>query len=330
MSVAPVEHVEPTDEQKASPIAQLFRRLSAVWVAVVVLYVIAGIASPAMLSTRQILNILQVAAFLGTVAIGQTMVLLVGGIDLSVASVVTLTNIVSTRIMDGDPGNVWKAVLISLALAAIIGLVNGLLVAVARITPLIVTLGTNSILFGAALVYTGGAPHGSAAANFTVLGQGYFLGLPISMLCWLALALVVAFITRRTVYGRQLYAVGANARAARLMGVHVERTLISAYILCSMLAAAGGLLLTAYIGLPSLGIGDQFLLTSIAAAVVGGTSLTGGIGTIIGSVGGAIFITELNSFTNILQVSNGVQFILQGVIIALSVLAYRLFGSNRR
>jgi ribose transport system permease protein len=178
-------------------------------------------------------------------------------------------------------------------------------------------------------VYTGGAPRGSAAPNFTPFGQDYFLGIPVSALVWLALALLVAFITRKTVYGRQLYAVGANARAARLMGVKVERITISAYVLSSLMACAGGLLITAYIGLPSLGIGEQFLLTSVAAAVVGGTSLTGGRGSVIGTIGGALFITELNSVTNVLRVSNGVQFILQGVIIALSVLAYRGIGRKK-
>jgi ribose transport system permease protein len=323
------QHDQVTRPARFRSAVQLIQRVGAVWFAVVLLYIVAGLISPAMMSTRQILNVLQVAAFLGSVAIGQTFVLLVGGIDLSVASVVTLVNIVSASIMNGDPANVIPALLVCFALAALAGLINGVLVAVVRITPLIVTLATNMALFGAALVYTGGAPHGSAASTFTPFGQSYFLGVPVSTICWLILALAMAFLTRRTVYGRRLYAVGANARAAHLMGVNVGRVTISAYVLSSLMAAAGGLLLTAYIGLPSLGIGDQFLLTSVAAAVVGGTSLTGGRGTVIGSVGGAIFITELNSVTNILRVSVGVQFILQGVIIALSVLAYRFVGNDR-
>jgi ribose transport system permease protein len=320
---------ESADQTKIQLATQLIQRIGAVWLAVILLYLIAGIVSPAMLSARQILNVLQVAAFLGTVAVGQTIVLLVGGIDLSVASMVTLTNIVATSLMNGAPENVPLALLTCVVLAVFVGLINGTLVAVLRITPLIATLGMNLILFGAALVYTGGAPRGSAAPNFTPFGQDYFLGIPVSALVWLALALLVAFITRKTVYGRQLYAVGANARAARLMGVKVERITISAYVLSSLMACAGGLLITAYIGLPSLGIGEQFLLTSVAAAVVGGTSLTGGRGSVIGTIGGALFITELNSVTNVLRVSNGVQFILQGVIIALSVLAYRGIGRKK-
>lgn len=304
----------------------------AVWLAVLLLYAIAGIASPAMLQGSQVLNVLQVAAFLGTVALGQTVVLLVGGIDLSVAGVVTLVNIAAAGAMDGRPERVLPAVALSLGLAAGVGLVNGLLVAAAGVTPLIVTLATNSILFGAALVSTGGAPRGSVAPGFAQLGQGHLFGFPASALCWLALAVALVWLLRRTVYGRRLYAVGANPRAAALMGVAVGRHLVSAYVLSSLLAACGGLLITAYVGLPSLGIGNQFLLSSVAAAVVGGTLLTGGVGGVGGTVGGALFITMLTSFTNILRVSTGTQFVLQGIIIAAAVVLYPIVGgrSGRR
>lgn len=282
-----------------------------------------------MFKASQVFNILQVTAFLGTVALGQTVALLVGGIDLSVSGVVTLTNIVVASVMAGQTDRMVPAIALCLLLAAGVGLINGLLVAVVHVTPLIVTLATNSVLFGAALVYTKGAPHGSVSSTFAEIGQGHLMGFPISTICWLLIALGIAWLLRKTTYGRQLYALGANPRAARLMGVHVGRLLISAYILSSLLAAAGGFLLTAYIGLPSLGIGDQFLLTSIAATVVGGTMLTGGLGGVIGTVGGALFITELNSFTTIVQVSTGVQYIIQGIIIALGVVLYP-FVSGRR
>jgi ribose/xylose/arabinose/galactoside ABC-type transport system permease subunit len=139
----------------------------------------------------------------------------------------------------------------------------------------------------------------------------------------------MVWLTRKTIFGRRLYAVGANPEAARLVGIAVRRTVTAAYILSSVMAALGGLLLTSYIGSPSLGIGDQFLLTSIAAVVVGGTALNGGVGSVLATIGGTLFITELNSFTNIVSVSTGTQFVLQGAIIALSVLLYRLIGAKR-
>ena len=278
----------------------------------------------------QVINVLQVAAFLGVIATGQTLALLVGGIDLSVAGVVTMANIVSTSVMAGDNRTVLSGITVCLVLAAGVGLINGLMVTVIRVTPLVATLGMNSILFGLALVYTRGAPHGGISPNFAVFGQGHLVGLPVSTLCWLVIALIMAWASRRTVFGRQLYAVGANPLAARLMGIPARKIVISAYVLSSVMAVLGGLLLTSYIGSPSLGIGDQFLLTSIAATVVGGTALTGGMGSILGTIGGTVFITELNSFTNIIRVSTGTQFVLQGAVIALSVVLYRLLGLTQK
>ena len=303
--------------------------IGAVWLAVVGLYVIAGVVSPAMFQWSQILNILQVAAFLGVIAIGQTLALLTGGIDLSQSSVVTLTNIVATSLMLGQAENIPLAVSATLVLVAFVGLVNGLLVTVFAITPLIATLAMNSVLFGAALVYTGGAPRGSAAPAFQVLGTSSIAGIPTPTLVWLALAALMSIATRRTVFGRWLYATGANPRAAALIGVPTERVVVAAYVLSALFAGIGGLLITAYVGSASLGIGNQFLLTSVAAVVVGGAALTGGVGSVLATVGGAIFITELASFTTIVRASTGVQFVIQGTVIVLSVLAYRALASAR-
>lgn len=310
-------------------ILALANRFGAVWIAVISLYVVSGLVSPGMFHVNQVLNILQVAAFLGVVATGQTLALLVGGIDVSVAGVVTMSNIVSTSVMIGRSETMLSGIVICLLIAAVVGLINGGMITMLRVTPLVATLAMNSILFGGALVYTGGAPHGTVSPEFIFFGQGHLVGLPVSTLCWLAIALSMLWLTQKTVFGRRLYAVGANPAAARLVGIAVRRTVTIAYILSSVMAALGGLLLTSYIGSPSLGIGDQFLLTSIAAVVVGGTALSGGVGSVLATVGGTLFITELNSFTNIVSVSTGIQFVLQGAIITLSVLLYRLIGAKR-
>src|ERR1700693_2670910 len=210
------------------------KKLGAIWIAVVLLYLVSGLISPGMFQVSQTLNILQIAAFLGVVAIGQTLALLVGGIDLSVAGIVTMSNIVVTSLMVGRSDTLVPALVISLLLAAAVGFINGSLIALARVTPLVATLGTNSILFGAALVYTGGAPHGSISPGFAVCGQGHILGLPGSTVCWLAIGLAMAWITRQTTFARRLYAVGANPAAARLMGIPVNRILISTYVLSSV------------------------------------------------------------------------------------------------
>jgi len=301
----------------------ILRSVGAVWIAVIGLYLISGFISPAMFQLGQVFNILQVASFLGVIAAGQTIAVLTGGIDLSQAGVVTLTNIVATSIMLSQPENIPAAILVVLALALLVGLANGFLVTAVGVTPLIATLGMNSVLFGAALVYTGGAPSGGTPVEFQIVGTGSLFGIPNPALIWLGLSLGLLVLTRRTSYGRRLYATGANPRAAQMMGVNVGRTIVSAYVLSALMAALGALLLTAYVGAPSLGIGNQFLLTAVAAVVVGGAALTGGSGSVVATMGGAIFITELSSFTNIIQVSTGTQFVIQGALILVSVLVYR-------
>lgn len=318
----------PNDATAA--VKRFLRAVGAVWIAVLFLYVIAGLISPAMFQTGQVINILQVASFLGVVALGQVIVILTGGIDLSQAGMITMTNIVATSLMLGQPENIPLALGACTLIAVLSGLATGLIVAVVGITPLVTTLSVNSILFGAALVYTGGAPRGEAARAFETIGTGSLLGVPVPTVIWLVLTLLLFALTRRTIFGRWLYATGANPDAARLMAVPVERVTVSAYVLSALMAMAGGLLLTAYVGSPSLGIGNQFLFTSVAAVVVGGAALTGGIGGVIATVGGAIFITELSSFTNIVRVSTGTQYVIQGTIIVLSVLLYRRLSGAAR
>jgi ribose transport system permease protein len=304
----------------------LVNRVGAVWLAVAGLYAVTGLISPAMFQVSQVLNILQVAAFLGVIAAGQTLALIAGGIDLSQAGVVTAVNILAADVMAGADANIPLALLACLLLALAVGVSNAALVVRLGVTPLIATLGMNSVLFGAALVFTGGAPHGAVAPGFQVLGIGSVAGLPAPTLVWLALTALLAWASRRTVAGRELFAAGANARAASLMGVLVARRIGLAFVGSALMAAAGGLLLTAYVGAPSLGIGTQFMLTSVAAVVIGGTALSGGVGSIAATAGGAIFVTELSSFTNIARISTGMQYVVQGAIIALSVLAYRAVG----
>jgi len=222
-----------------SSVPAFVRKVGAVWVVVLLLYIVSGLISPGMFQFGQVINILQVAAFLGVVATGQTLVVLTGGIDLSVAGVVTMANIVSTSIMAGQVGNTLMAMIVCLLIAAAVGLVNGLMITAIRVTPLVATLGMNSILFGAALVYTRGAPHGGISPEFAVFGQGHLVILPVSAICWLTIAFTMAWLMRRTIFGRQLYAVGANPTAARAIGIPVARTVIVGYILSSILAMLG-------------------------------------------------------------------------------------------
>jgi len=304
-------------------------RVQGIWLATIALFCVGFILQPNSLSVNQLLNVMQVASFLGIVAIGQTIVILTGGIDLSVSGVVTLVNIVTALGMKGDPGRIVPTVFLCLGIGLAVGAVNGLLVTKARITPLIVTLAMQAVLFGGALLLTGGIPSGGVPKEFTFIGQGRFFGFPVAAIIWIALTIAFAILTRRTVYGRRLYAVGANPRAAHMAGAPVDPTLIAAYAISGLTAAIAGLVVTAYIGLPALQSGDKYQLPSIAAAAVGGTALSGGIGGVVLSAGGALFMTELGSITNVLQVGTGAQFVIQGAAIVLGTALYSIAQRRR-
>jgi ribose/xylose/arabinose/galactoside ABC-type transport system permease subunit len=305
------------------------KQIGGIWGAVIVLYIVSGLLSHATLNPSHVLDVLQVASILGIAATGQTFVMLTGGIDLSVAGIITLANIVASGVMDGSNALILPGLAMIFALGAAAGAINGLLVTRVHITPLIVTLAMNSVLFGAALLYSHGAPHGAIPPALQVIGQGRLVHVPVSAILWLMLTITAALMARRTVFGRQLYAVGANPRAAHATGLPVDRTIVLAYVASGLLSAMAGLILTAYIGLPSIGIGDPYQLSSVAAVVIGGTALTGGVGSAIASAGGALFITQLNSLTNMLQMSTGTQFVIQGAVIAAGMALSRIRARGR-
>lgn len=304
--------------------------LPGIWIAVILLYVISGLLSPATIKINHVFDILQITSFLGIAAIGQTIVILTGGIDLSIGGIITATNIVVCSLMNGKSENIILGLLICLILGFVLGSINGLLITKLKITPLIATLAMNTILFGASLIYTSGIPKGSIPHEFAIIGQGHLWGIPISFIIWVLLVLIAKILTNYTVLGRSIYAVGANIRAAYAAGINTQATLIKTYILSAESAVCTGLLLSAYINLPSFGIGEPYTLNSIAAAVVGGTLLTGGVGSVVNSAGGAIFITQLISLTNMLKMSTGTQFLIQGVIIAIGFIASKRIRLKER
>lgn len=218
-------------------------------------FLLSGVLSPGTMTFDHFADVLQVASFLGVAALGQAAVILGGGIDLSIGGVITLSNIVAPAVMNGDPGRIVPVTLFCLLLGALVGLVNGLLVTRVHITPLIATLSMNSILFGAALVYTRGAPRGAVPPGFVAFGQTSFLGIPaVTWVWWLCVA-IFALLLGRSTFGRRVYAVGANRLASWMTGVNVQQVSLATYVLSGVAGAIAGLLLTAYIGLPSLGIG---------------------------------------------------------------------------
>lgn len=259
------------------------------------------------------------AAFVGISALGQTAVILTGGIDLSVGSVMALSGVVTALVLgSGSPLVVGVAAGLGAALA--VGLFNGFLVTRFGITPLIVTLGTLSIARSLALVLTGGQPlsdFGPSQGSFYVIGGGQILGIPNPVVIFVVLAVLVGFFLRRTAWGRYIYAIGGNERAARLAGVPVDRMKMFVYALSSLLAGVVGVIETSYLSSITAGLAQGRELDVIAASVIGGVSLVGGEGGIVGTVIGAVLAAVFRNGLLLL----GIDPFWQGTFIGLLIIA---------
>ncbi|QCR19250.1 ABC transporter permease [Agrococcus sp. SGAir0287] len=296
----------------------------------VLLVVVGGLLRPGFASPGQVVDMLRVASFLGIIAIGQTIVVLSGGegIDLSVGTVATLGAILASRTMAGSDALLVPGVLLALGVAALIGLANGLGIVLLRIPPFVMTLGMLGVVGGLILVVTGGRADGRAAPALVSLVNGRdVLGLPGILLVWLVLGIVVTLVLRRTVFGAQLYAIGTSREAARLSGVPVRRVTVSAYVLSSLFAALGGIAMVGYSQQVFLNLADDLTLPSIAAVVIGGTLVAGGVGGYLGSAVGAIVLTVLTSLLTTLAMPEWARIVVQGVVL-IALLA--VYGRQRR
>jgi ribose transport system permease protein len=285
---------------------------------VVVALIAAGIAVPGFLSSSHLSSISITAAYVGIIAIGQTLVLLLGGIDLSVPYMINLAAVFLAGLQFHNVA-AGKDFLLVLLFGLGAGLVNGLGVALLDISPLVMTLGMNSILEGIALIYSNGSPQGSAPSFVTTLSTGGN-HIPYVVVLWVVLILIVTLALVFTRFGRSVYAVGSNRRASDLSGLPVKRTIIAAYAISGLSAAFGGILLVGYSGQAYLGMGDNYLLPSIAVVVIGGTSIFGGKGSYVQTVAGALLITVIESALVTVQVDQAGQDVLYGGIIL--VMAY--------
>jgi ribose transport system permease protein len=274
-------------------------------------------------SVGNIDNILTTTSILGFIAIGQTLVILGGSLDLSVPFVVSLSSVVGAGIMAGDPGNIVPAVLVTLALAMAVGLANGLIVTFLRVHGFIATLGTGLVISGyLASNYKGS--HGSAPLDFRLLDATRIGPVPVSTLIMLGCAGVAIVMLRRTRLGHHLYAVGGNAEVARLSGLRTSVPVIAAHVICSALAAVAGLLLLARlsVGNPTIGSQGGYDLMSIAAVVLGGTLLSGGKGSIAGTLAGVAIFAVIDNVMGVMQVNPFLRDVVRGVVIVVAVAVY--------
>jgi len=287
------------------------------------------VATKGTISPSHLLNIVRQAAPLGVVAMGQTIVLLVGGIDLSVGATMSMVNLVCASMMAGDNANIPQAVAMSMILSLAVGLVNGFIVVQFKMQPFLVTMAMSMVIEGGYYIYTKGIAKGSIAEGFRWISEGWLGILPIAGLIWVTLWIILSVVLQKTTYGRKLYITGGNQATSRLSGFASKRIVISAYVFSALLAGIAGLLLSAYIGTASTGVGNDYTLNSIAATVIGGTAFSGGIGSLEGTFPGVLITLILQSMMTILGISESGKFIMQGVVIATMVAINQIRAQKR-
>jgi ribose transport system permease protein len=296
-----------------------------------ILFGVAVITIDGFVTKSSIYSVIVLASFLGVAAIGQTIVILIGGLDLSVASVISASNL----IMAALTGKGWSpplAILFVIVAGALVGAANGFIVRRWRVSPLIITLATGGIVYGIALAMTNS---GLAPAKIPTwlsdfsspIGKTFGIGIPPVVVVWIVVAVIIGVILRRTAAGRRVYATGANERAADLAGVRTMRVWVGAFALSGAAAAITGVLLVGFVDSASVGAGSQYLFTSLAAVVVGGTSLVGARGDYTRSVFGALILTLIST----LLIAHGAGSALQEAAYGFLILVFvGVYGRERR
>lgn len=285
------------------------------------------------LTARNILNVARQTTYLTIVSMGQMFALLTGGFDLSVGTIIAVTSVVGATTMatiyaalPGMPGLAIAAgMLAGVGAGTVIGIINGVGVAVFKVAPFMMTLGMASVGFGIALFMTGGVPvYGMPDSFSDLFGFGRLLGLPSPIYVTVALIVVIFLLLNWTRLGRYFYAIGGNIKAAALSGIDTRKTLFLAYVLCGALAAVSGILLTARLETGEANIGASLPLESIAACVIGGVSLRGGIGRVENVVLGAVFIGLIQNGMNLARIESYLQTVVIGILLILAVVADQL------
>ncbi|WP_163858879.1 ABC transporter permease [Paenibacillus elgii] len=284
--------------------------------------VVLSVINSDFLTVTNIFNVLRQISINALIAFGMTFVILTGGIDLSVGAVLALSSAFTAGMMASGM-NPWLAVLIGLGCGAVFGAVNGLLVTKGKVAPFIATLATMTVYRGLTLVYTQGRPITGLHEDFAMVGKGYFLEIPMPIV-WMVLTFIILFIILKyTTFGRRVYALGSNEEATWLSGINTSRIKIMVYSVSGLLAALSGIILTSRLNSAQPTAGTSYELDAIAAVVLGGTSLSGGRGWLVGTLIGAMIIGVLDNGLNLLNVSSFYQLVVKGAVILIAVLLDR-------
>jgi ribose transport system permease protein len=313
----------------SSPRFRVPRSFGAIAVATALVFALGAAVAPSSVSHSAIIGMVPFAAVLAIAGLGQLLVVQQGGIDLSVAGGISLAVVVVTHQPDGDDARLGAAVVMAIGFAIGAGLVNGLLVSRLRLSSIIATLGTNSLLYGAVFAVSGGTPRSTTRLLAGIAGDLSW-GIPRSAFFAVAALAVVWVLTKKTVAGRRFEAIGANRAAARAVGlrVHVHHTL--AFVWAQLLYCLAGILLAGITNQPTAFQGDSLLLPSVAVVVLAGTSLLGGRGFPVSTVIAAVFLRELQQLVLALGVDTSVQTLVQAIALAVGVALYSIHWSSVR
>lgn len=293
-------------------------------IALILLVVVIGFISPEFRTVDNFLSLLRQSSINGLIAFGMTCVILTGGIDLSVGSVLALTTaICAGLIVNGMP--VGLAMIIALVLGVVFGVISGVLVTKGRLQPFIATLITMTVFRGMTMIFMDGRPISGLGNSFILkfLGKGSILGIPVPVILFVAIFILLMFLLQKTTFGRRIYATGSNWKSAKLAGVNIDRTKIIAYAISGLMAAMAGLILLSRLNSAQPTLGSGYELDAIAAAALGGVSMDGGRGKLWGTFVGVLIIAVLNNGLNILGVSSYYQDVVKGLVILIAVLSDR-------
>jgi inositol transport system permease protein len=327
-------------QQMSHTISGLFNKYG-IFIIFALMILVASMLSPAFVSTTNLVNIVRQMSVVGLIALGVTGIIVSAGIDLSSGSVVGLTAVVAASLaqMPDYPAAFYPGLHLPLIapilgaclVGALVGLINGSLIAKTRIPPFIATLGTFTAIRGAANLYTGGRPISNLTDEYNFIGQGDVAGVPVPIIILVIMAVVTHVLYAHTKFGKYIYAIGGNEQAARVSGINASRYKMLIYVYASFLAGLAGLVVSSRIGSGQPGLGVGYELDAIAATVIGGTSLSaGGIGTVAGTIVGALIIGVLNNTLDLMNVSAFWQQIVKGCIIVGAVILDQLKSRGRK
>lgn len=292
-------------------------------IALLILVVVITVLNPNFISVNNLLNLLRQVSINGLIAFGMTFVIMTGGIDLSVGSVLALSSAFTASLMVSGL-NEYIAILIGLLSGVLLGGLNGVLISKGNLAPFIATLATMTVYRGATLVFTGGNPITvSNQEFFSFLGRGYLLGIPTPVIIYFLCFVILYVVLHKTVFGRKTYSIGGNEKASLISGVNVDAMKIKIYAISGLMASIAGIIQASRLSSAQPTAGESFEIDAIAAVVLGGTSMTGGRGRLTGTVIGALIIGTISNGLNLLGVSSFYQNIAKGLVIILAMLVDR-------